>query len=56
LWCQLRNWEYLLVVKKFAKGRDSAFKRFRDRTHLVSPIMAAPAAIAGRFVDVREWG
>jgi 3-isopropylmalate/(R)-2-methylmalate dehydratase large subunit len=26
------------------------------RTHLVSPAMAAAAAIAGRFVDVREWG
>ena len=25
------------------------------RTHLVSPQMAAAAAIAGRFVDVREW-
>jgi 3-isopropylmalate/(R)-2-methylmalate dehydratase large subunit len=25
------------------------------RTHLVSPEMAAAAAIAGRFVDVREW-
>lgn len=25
------------------------------RTHLVSPIMAAAAAIAGKFVDVREW-
>jgi 3-isopropylmalate/(R)-2-methylmalate dehydratase large subunit len=25
------------------------------RTHLVSPTMAAAAAIAGRFVDVREW-
>lgn len=25
------------------------------RTHLVSPIMAAAAAIAGHFVDVREW-
>ena len=25
------------------------------RTHLVSPPMAAAAAIAGRFVDVREW-
>ncbi|MFB6285962.1 MAG: 3-isopropylmalate dehydratase large subunit [Candidatus Bipolaricaulia bacterium] len=25
------------------------------RTHLVSPIMAAAAAIEGRFVDVREW-
>ncbi|HSR44806.1 MAG TPA: 3-isopropylmalate dehydratase large subunit [Acidimicrobiia bacterium] len=26
------------------------------RTHLVSPEMAAAAAIAGRFVDVRTWG
>jgi 3-isopropylmalate/(R)-2-methylmalate dehydratase large subunit len=25
------------------------------RTHLVSPEMAAAAAIAGRFVDVRQW-
>jgi 3-isopropylmalate/(R)-2-methylmalate dehydratase large subunit len=25
------------------------------RTHLVSPTMAAAAAIAGHFVDVREW-
>ena len=25
------------------------------RTHLVSPIMAAAAAIAGHFVDVRDW-
>ena len=25
------------------------------RTHLVSPQMAAAAAVAGRFVDVREW-
>ena len=28
---------------------------FRGRTHLVSPLMAAAAAIAGHFVDVREW-
>jgi 3-isopropylmalate/(R)-2-methylmalate dehydratase large subunit len=25
------------------------------RTHLVSPVMAAAAAIEGHFVDVREW-
>jgi 3-isopropylmalate/(R)-2-methylmalate dehydratase large subunit len=25
------------------------------RTHLVSPAMAAAAAVAGRFVDIREW-
>ncbi len=30
------------------QGRDS-------RTHLVSPAMAAAAAIAGHFVDVRAW-
>ena len=28
---------------------------FKGRTHLVSPAMAAAAAIAGRFVDVRQW-
>ena len=30
------------------QGRDG-------RTHLVSPAMAAAAAIVGRFVDVRDW-
>ena len=30
------------------QGRDG-------RTHLVSPIMAAAAAIEGHFVDVRDW-
>ena len=29
---------------------------FKGRTHLVSPQMAAAAAIAGRFVDVRNMG
>jgi 3-isopropylmalate/(R)-2-methylmalate dehydratase large subunit len=29
---------------------------FKGRTHLVSPAMAAAAAIAGRFADVREFG
>ena len=33
------------------EGRQGA----RGRTHLVSPAMAAAAAIAGRFVDVRHW-
>ncbi|GLR64951.1 3-isopropylmalate dehydratase large subunit [Marinospirillum insulare] len=28
---------------------------YGGRTHLVSPAMAAAAAIAGHFVDVREW-
>ena len=26
------------------------------RSHLVSPAMAAAAAIAGKFVDIREMG
>jgi len=28
---------------------------YKGRTHLVSPAMAAAAAVAGRFVDIREW-
>ena len=28
---------------------------YKGRTHLVSPGMAAAAAIAGKFVDIREW-
>jgi 3-isopropylmalate/(R)-2-methylmalate dehydratase large subunit len=28
---------------------------FKGRTHLVSPQMAAAAAVAGHFVDIREW-
>lgn len=28
---------------------------FKGRTHLVSPAMASAAALAGRFVDIREW-
>lgn len=33
------------------EGRQGA----RSRTHLMSPAMAAAAAIKGRFVDIREW-
>jgi 3-isopropylmalate/(R)-2-methylmalate dehydratase large subunit len=33
------------------EGRQGA----GGRTHLVSPAMAAAAAVAGRFVDVRNW-
>ena len=33
------------------EGRQGA----GGRTHLVSPAMAAAAAVAGRFVDVRQW-
>ncbi len=33
------------------EGRQGDF----GRTHLVSPAMAAAAALEGRFVDVRTW-
>src|SRR5690606_41625608 len=33
------------------EGRQGA----GGRTHLVSPAMAAAAAVAGHFVDIREW-
>ena len=29
---------------------------YKGRTHLVSPIMAAAAAVEGHFVDIRTWG
>jgi 3-isopropylmalate/(R)-2-methylmalate dehydratase large subunit len=29
---------------------------YKGRTHLVSPEMAAAAAVTGRFVDIRDWG
>jgi len=29
---------------------------YKGRTHLVSPAMAAAAALAGHFVDIRTWG
>jgi 3-isopropylmalate/(R)-2-methylmalate dehydratase large subunit len=28
---------------------------YKGRTHLVSPAMAAAAAVAGHFVDIRKW-
>jgi 3-isopropylmalate/(R)-2-methylmalate dehydratase large subunit len=34
------------------EGRQGA----GSRTHLVSPMMAAAAAIEGHFVDIRKWG
>jgi 3-isopropylmalate/(R)-2-methylmalate dehydratase large subunit len=33
------------------EGRQGA----GGRSHLVSPEMAAAAAVAGRFVDIRTW-
>ena len=39
----------------FASLADTTSSSF-GRTHLVSPAMAAAAAIAGHFVDVRTFG
>jgi len=44
-----------------AEGLHEVFRNFEGRqgrgarSHLVSPQMAAAAAIEGRFVDIREW-
>jgi hypothetical protein len=35
--------------------RKNGSQGFKGRTHLVSRAMAAAAAIAGHFVDIREW-
>ncbi len=48
-------------LKPFERCASTSNRNFENRqgrngrTHLVSPIMAAAAAIAGRFVDVRNW-
>ena len=37
-------------------NRNFAGRQGRDsRTHLMSPAMAAAAAVAGRIVDIRDW-
>lgn len=40
-----------LTSNRNFEGRQGA----RSRTHLMSPAMAAAAAIKGRFVDIRDW-
>ena len=41
----------ILLGRRNFEGRQGE----GGRTHLVSPAMAAAAAIAGHFVDIREW-
>jgi 3-isopropylmalate/(R)-2-methylmalate dehydratase large subunit len=56
--CLAMNPDKLLPGERCASTSNRNFEGrqgFRGRTHLVSPVMAAAAAIAGRFVDVREW-
>jgi 3-isopropylmalate/(R)-2-methylmalate dehydratase large subunit len=57
--CLAMNPDKLLPGERCASTSNRNFEGrqgYRGRTHLVSPAMAAAAAIAGRFVDVREWG
>jgi 3-isopropylmalate/(R)-2-methylmalate dehydratase large subunit len=56
--CLAMNPDKLLPAERCASTSNRNFEGrqgFRGRTHLVSPVMAAAAAIAGHFVDVREW-
>ena len=49
------------ILKPGERCASTSNRNFEGRqgsggqTHLVSPVMAAAAAIAGHFVDVREW-
>jgi 3-isopropylmalate/(R)-2-methylmalate dehydratase large subunit len=57
--CLAMNADKLAPGERCASTSNRNFEGrqgFRGRTHLVSPAMAAAAAIAGRFVDVRTWG
>src|SRR6185437_1238051 len=56
--CLAMNADKLKPQERCASTSNRNFEGrqgFKGRTHLVSPTMAAAAAIAGRFVDIREW-
>jgi 3-isopropylmalate/(R)-2-methylmalate dehydratase large subunit len=56
--CLAMNADKLAPEERCASTSNRNFEGrqgYKGRTHLVSPTMAAAAAIAGRFVDVREW-
>jgi 3-isopropylmalate/(R)-2-methylmalate dehydratase large subunit len=56
--CLAMNADKLMPGQRCASTSNRNFEGrqgFRGRTHLVSPAMAAAAAIAGHFVDVRTW-
>jgi 3-isopropylmalate/(R)-2-methylmalate dehydratase large subunit len=57
--CLAMNADKLAPGERCASTSNRNFEGrqgFKGRSHLVSPAMAAAAAIAGRFVDIREWG
>ncbi|MFL5123740.1 MAG: 3-isopropylmalate dehydratase large subunit, partial [Microvirga sp.] len=56
--CLAMNADRLAPNERCASTSNRNFEGrqgFKGRTHLVSPAMAAAAAIAGRFVDIRDW-
>ncbi|MEP9377553.1 3-isopropylmalate dehydratase large subunit [Aquabacter sp. CN5-332] len=56
--CLAMNADRLAPEERCASTSNRNFEGrqgFKGRTHLVSPAMAAAAAIAGHFVDVRRW-
>ena len=56
--CLAMNADRLAPQERCASTSNRNFEGrqgFKGRTHLVSPAMAAAAAIAGHFVDIREW-
>ena len=56
--CLAMNPDKLLPGERCASTSNRNFEGrqgYKGRTHLVSPAMAAAAAVAGRFVDVRGW-
>jgi 3-isopropylmalate/(R)-2-methylmalate dehydratase large subunit len=57
--CLAMNPDKLKLEERCASTSNRNFEGrqgYKGRTHLVSPQMAAAAAVAGRFVDIREWG
>jgi 3-isopropylmalate/(R)-2-methylmalate dehydratase large subunit len=57
--CLAMNADRLSPQERCASTSNRNFEGrqgFKGRTHLVSPAMAAAAAIAGRFVDIRTLG
>ena len=48
-------WATSARFPRTARWGLSSRQGYKGRTHLVSPAMAAAAAVAGHFVDVREW-
>jgi 3-isopropylmalate/(R)-2-methylmalate dehydratase large subunit len=56
--CLAMNPDKLMPGERCASTSNRNFEGrqgYKGRTHLVSPAMAAAAAIAGRFVDIRNW-